>query len=305
MKPLVILVAALVPNFCLAAENIDGSPRAVVIDSKCRQDRHDKFDLGWRFTENSKDFAGKCVNTTSVRALVMLPTSEEDHLRFANFYHDGKYWEADWSEADAPEVQYFGVHFNSGVPFVTAGHTELHFFFPQGLKLISQNSSETAVIQNAVISWEATYPNGEEYNLFTGIQDNFALTGRLKSLEATVKEQTLPDGTMRVVDVYDLSLSKREASTLFKDSVIESEALGPYEFYLTLGRNCTSMLFDTIDAALKLSRPALMKDVSPFVTSADNNPIIGPSYNALLARKLINPGVKTKTLQEVSKEDGN
>lgn len=280
--PILVMLSFLKPT-CGFAEG------ATKVDDSCRQQRKDSFDLGWRFGRVSQSYAGRCLDTQTMRPAKILVNSRSE-MQFANFYHEGQYWIAKWNKnLNRPKVQYFGVHFDSGIAFIKAGHTELHFIFPKSIELVSQTTGEHKSTRNVVITWQAVFPPEVEYNLMIGLQPNFALAGRVLSLDARIPENILPDGTSRPIDVYDLNLTSTESAFLFQESVRESDYLAFKHFYLTLDLNCTSMLFDLVDEVLTMMDPKRMIRVARFKTNISADPILGPGHDALIVRRLITP----------------
>ncbi len=280
-------VLAFFVAFSVQAFATTAGASATWIDSRCRQQTRDAFDLGWRLSSVSQNYPLQCLNTQTMRPIKILLHSNQE-MQFANFYHEGQYWIAHWNKnSNRPKVQYYGIHFDSGIKFITAGHTELHFSFPQGLELTSQTTGEHKTTKDVIISWQAVFPRGISYDLITGIQPNFGLAGRVLSLEARIPENILPDGTLRPTDVYDLHLTSTESAFLFQESLRESDYVSFDHFYLTLNLNCTSMLFDLLDHVLQTMEPQRLQGVPRFKTEISVDPIIGAGHRALLARGLI------------------
>ena len=281
------------------AETFDISTHATDVDPACRQQHNDPFDLGWRLSKKSEAFPLVCLSTLTMRPVQILGDSRTT-MRFANFYHKGLYWTASWNkQTNRPKVQFYNVHFDSGVAFVIAGHTELQFAFPEDIDLVSQTTGEHQTTRNVVISWEAVFPKGVAYNLVMGIAPSYGLAGRVLSLETRVPENILPDGSLRQTDVYDLSLTSAEGAFLFQESVRESSGLGFSQFYETIAKNCTSQLFDILDAVLQTMDPKRLVGVGPFQTEVVLDPIIKPSREALISRGLIKANTKPKNLAKL------
>lgn len=263
---------------------------ATVIDPSCRQQTRDSFDLGWRFTENSRKYAGQCVESRMKRPIKILKDTAEE-MEFANVLHRGRYWIAHWNKnKNRPRVQYLAVHFDSGVPLVTAGHTELHFIFPKAIELVSQTTGEKASLQNLVLAWEANMPPKTSFNIVFGLVPDDAIAGRVISLESRIPENILPDGSLRRTEIYNLHLSDAEGAAILHESLRTSDRLGYSRFYRTLGPNCTSELFDVVDEVLRVTKKGRMASVMPFQTLPVPDPIIGPGHAALIERGLIDAG---------------
>lgn len=278
-------------------DQIDSSSlQSTVVDPSCRLRPDDPFDLGWRFTSNSHRYSGQCVESRAKRPIQILQDGP-DGMQFANVLRHGRYWTATWNKNNnRPRVQFFSVHFDAGVPLVTAGHTELHFIFPEPLELVSQTSGERAQLQNLVVAWEANLPVKTGFNVLAGLMPNDAIAGRVVSLESRIPENILPSGQLRQTDIYNLRLTSREGAALFMASLRASHELGYSHFYRTLGPNCTSQLFDVMDGVLATTQKEKMSGVARFKTLPSADPIIGPGRAALVERGLIDEQTRPGSL---------
>ncbi|MFN7730075.1 MAG: DUF4105 domain-containing protein [Bdellovibrio sp.] len=272
---------------------------ATVIDPQCQQQRQDQFDRGWRIGPESVEYGGLCVNTKSVRPIEILAENAES-IEFANFYHAGRYWKARWSKSDLPTVQYLGVHFDVGIPLVKPAHTELRFRFAQGLRLSSQRKDQSGtekrlVLKEVIVSWEAQFPENVSYSFLKGLQKNYPVAGRVLSLPARITEHFVPGKKLRQVDQYQLALSRREGAAVFLNSLRQSNQMRLSEYYGTLQKNCTDLLFTTLDVVLAQYRGL---QVRPFQTVMGPDPILGPGRQALEERGLIQLNQKATDLAE-------
>lgn len=283
MKSLIVLFSALFSIICFADTKLASNA-----DSSCRQNPKDPMDKGWRLTDNDVKFPRQCLDTSSIRPIVIVEKTAQ-HVRFENFYDQGQYWTAEWDTSDQPEIHYAGVHFSTGVPFVVAGHTELRFLFTKGLSLVSQETGAQEIINDVIVSWHGGLPVGVAYDVFTGVDPNYALAGRVVSRASRYAEEINPDGSHLQVDEYKLAMTPEQATLVFAHSLGYIDSLALKTFYLTLLTNCTTQLFNIVDEVLMQTDPETYPYVEPYRTLPIPDPVLGPAHNGLIRRFLIGP----------------
>jgi hypothetical protein len=283
MKFLVFLSSICFLSLSTAAEAATlpalGGGVSTVVDGKCREDVADVNDLGYRFTDNSQLYKGKCVDGSRFRPIKNLVISS-DLATFNNYGHDNQFWQAQLPLTKLATV-YFHVQRFAVVEGVVAAHTELRFVFKdKGDVKLTQKDKQDAT-QDILVSFEAAFPKEVGYNFALGAFPNYA---RVAKIMSTLQKQNDSTATM---EQYELNLSQDEMVTLLKTSLQYSQKISIEEFYNTLRPNCTTEAFDLIDLL-----PRFKGKYPPFLTMISPDPIAGPSIDALQKRKLIKQRVQ-------------
>jgi hypothetical protein len=264
----------------------------------CVQVPGDAYDPG-KVIEVGK-YKGQCVDT-SVKRPANIIRQDNDTIVFANFRHDGQYWIARAPREGVAHAIFQIEDFPTGVPFVKAAHTQLRIIMKPGseFQLFPQTANTdtgSAPIQVSDINWSLEYaaPAGVPYDVVQGEFDEYALVERLVSTHDRAAEQMLID--KNVVRQWELKIpTPDELNALLVNGITASDQVRLDEMYLTLGRNCTTELFNLIDATVKY--PFV---VAPFATWLVNilDPIAGPSIESLQERQLIDSTSELPTLNQ-------
>lgn len=253
----------------------------------------DPYSIQYQFTEGSKKFAGQIIETDRFRHPVVIKETKE-HIEFANYLHDGKYWIARLNKSAQVDRTYFHVVRFAAVPGVTAAHTQYRVIFKPGseVELRSQTGgSEVEKVNDVVISYEASRPAGIPYSFVEGIRDNYAIVARALSGQQRVSE-SLENST----EQYELNLQSHESMELLLSSIIKGDQDRFSRFYNTLLPNCTTEVFTRLD---ELSTRKHLK-FEKFLTVLSNDPIAGPSLRDLKVRGLLGargPNLKAEFLE--------
>ncbi|MCB0393172.1 MAG: DUF4105 domain-containing protein, partial [Bdellovibrionales bacterium] len=276
------LKLALFSIFVLSNQTVFGAEQvAAIIDTSCALGVGDAFEGPVRLTEASAKFANDCIDSDRFRAAKVVENSPT-RLVFGNYLHDGKYWIATMSKAAKIDAVYFHVVKFDVVEGVTAAHTQIRVRFKKGseLKLKSQNGgSEIGTSNDFVISFEASRPKNEPYNFALGAFSNYAAVARVLSGKQRLAEADETNKT----EQYMIDLPEAEARMLVERGVIQSEEQGFSRMYNTLKPNCTTDAFDLIDGLPSVAK----KNPIPFLTVLSNDPIAGPSVEALKDRGIL------------------
>lgn len=215
----------------------------------CAYDHDDPYEPRARFVKGP--WEGECLDTKTQRPVKVLgsPSQETSTLTLANVFHDGGYWIAEVPTQAVMNVYFQLEYFPAVVP---AGHTQLRLEFSQPVRMSGQSSwnlGEEAMIYNLVMSAEAVTRLGDQYDLFTGMQDHFGLALRVTSMDARYQSMVVEKG--HHVEQWRLQLTAREKEELLVFYAYESEALGLDLSYHTLFRNCTTELIRNIDGVVE------------------------------------------------------
>jgi len=256
---------------------------------------------------------GHCIGTEDRRTLKILSSADVklypafqhlDQQRYefvANLKHQGKYWIAaiptSLKEKAVEKVIFQIEHFPAPVP---AAHTQVRYhlkpehpalLYPQAL---NEKADHFVKIYDLITSFEAVPArDGPTYDLFKGQEDYFALAYRIITLEDKIKYMITDQGHQ--VDQLQLNLDA-EGSTTLLHGMIQYAGRDPEmnTMYQTLGRNCTSEIFQGIDASLGrvgMNDWQILKDP----VAANYPPISG---KALRVRGLLNEQSKIQSLND-------
>jgi len=283
MKP--VLAAAILAFSASSpahAANILLSPRlgpAAVVDPSCAVST-DPAETPARIGADSSDLAGQCLDSTIYRPPVELQMDEASNtLTFKNYHYKDGFWTATvptgtGAVADAiVEVKKFAVG------MVMAAHVHLRFRMAPGqmITLVNQVTNETAQTDDLAVSWEAGLVKGVPFNVGKAATPVNPIIGRVGETLTIFNEAPRPN-----MEQYVLNLTPDERILLMKNSLQQAADEGVKTWYNTLHPNCTTEVFDQLDAL-----PRLKGKIDRFVVSASLDPVAGPTIQALVARNLI------------------
>lgn len=263
--------------FALLLASFIGFANVTAPDTSCAI-TSDKYETPLRFQASTSKFASECSFTEKFRAAIILQDSPS-LLTFANYLHNKEYWTLTVPKNIEIKDVFFQIEKFSVVSGIVAAHTQMRFTFknPLQVKASSQTNETTASVADMVISFEASYPKGNSYNFAIGAFDNYALVGRITS-----GKQAQDESSDQVIEQYKLKLSDDEMRQLFFASIYRSHQIEQRFYYNTLRPNCTTEVFDLLDAL-----PSLKGKFSPFLTVISNDPIAAPSVDALKERQIL------------------
>lgn len=269
-----LLVSLLIANLAHADSKIS------IDDPSCtRTEGLDPYEVPTRIGENSERFAGQCVDTMRFRPAIIL-SSDDKVVSFANYLHDGKYWLAELSKKAVIDTVYFQVVRFDVVSGITAAHTQFRVVFAPGseLKLTSLDKSESMIINDLVVSYEASRPQEVPYNFAVGMDTNYLSVARVLS-----SQQRLDESVENTTEQYIINIPQEERMSLVLGAIEQSNSEKFSRFYNTLKPNCTTEVFDLMD---KLPSVAATQ-AQPFLPVISNDPVAGPSIQALKDRKIL------------------
>jgi hypothetical protein len=227
----------------------------------------------------SEDFEGRAVDTQKFRPAYITSTQEASEFKFENYLHDDRFWSAELSKNAQVESVYVHVVRFEVVSGITAAHVQLRMKMAEGSEITLISGDETIKRKDIIVSFEAGRPEGEGYNFFKGLKNNYVLVGRVASDIQRLSEYDKNNKT----EQYALSLSADEKKKLLFDALQRSHDGGLNKFYNTLKPNCTTEVFTLIDALPSLKDSGL----APFLTVLSNDPVAGPTIEALDQRGVL------------------
>lgn len=231
---------------------------------------------------------GKLLNTKKFQAPTLVTeigvVGEADAtITIDKFLHAGKYWKAQFSlSQNAIETVFVQTMPFPIVPGVMAGHVQARFKMKPGyeIQLIDPETNQVVQsIQDMIVSYEAALPVGESYNFALGAVDSSPLVGRIVS-----GQQKFDEGPERAFNQYKIPLSGIESATLLGFYLKNAIEVKMDYYYNTIIRNCTTTIFDGIDALSRFKSQIEAGTLSPFLTTIGGDPVIGPAINGLLDR---------------------
>ncbi len=231
---------------------------------------------------------GKLLNAKKFQAPTLVQESgllgdSESEIIIDKFLHDGKYWKAQLSlSKEAVEAVYIQTMPFPIVPGVMAGHVQARFKMKPGyeVQLIDPETNEVVQsVDDMIVSYEAALPLDESYNFALGAVDSSPLVGRIVS-----GKQKRDEGPDRAFNQYKIPLSGLETVTLLGFYLKNAVEIKMDYYYNTIIRNCTTTIFDGIDALERFKSKIEAGTLSPFLTTIGGDPVIGPAINGLLDR---------------------
>lgn len=249
-------------------------------DSKCAVSKKDSYETATRIGSESKKFAGQCIDTDRFRPAVIIENTAKA-LTFANYKHGGEYWTATLSKKAKVDAIVFHIVRFDVVSGVTAAHTQFRVRLEKGseLELVSQlDKSKKATTNDIVISYEASRPKDVPYNFALGAFSNYVSVARALS-----GEQRQAESVENTTEQYLLNVPSDVALNTLVSAIEQSDKEKFSRIYNTLKPNCTTEVFDLFD-----KMPAVAaKNPEPFLTVLSNDPVAGPSIEALSQRGLL------------------
>jgi hypothetical protein len=264
----------LLPSLVTAADSVRAMANP---DASCRQNPLDRFDHGWRIAQEAPTSAGRCLDTTRIRA-VTLQSGVKDGFEISNFLHNGKFWNARFERGDVASASVMSVRFGEDIRYVRLAHVQTRFNFVHGIRLQDPVSGDLGpLLKSAIASWESVFPVGEGFDLVKTLRRNVPVVGRVISLEQSLRENPRLSAEVPRVREVALNLNREQANRLFENHVQLSALRGFSLAYLLLLRNCATNLFDILDVTVPT-------DVRRFRTPLAYDPIEWSTLAALKAR---------------------
>ncbi|MFL5813942.1 MAG: DUF4105 domain-containing protein [Bdellovibrionia bacterium] len=222
---------------------------------ECIKDTTDPYDPAYKITYG--DYNGQCIDGSTVRPPLVLK-QDDKQITIANFYHNGKYWVASIPKNAVSSVMFQGVPFDSVLfGLIQFKHGQFRFKLNQPIVLREQagNKTETATVDDLIVSSTATRPKGIEYSVLKG--KNFGIATRVLSPTSRGVEEIAVDKSR--VHQYELKMDPQAMSDFLVTSIVRAKDAGYQDMYKLLDNNCATVAFDSLDAAIP--RPS---GVQPF-----------------------------------------
>ncbi len=251
---------------------------AGVDDLKCAITKS-AFEVPTRITSGAKKFSGQCIDSKRFRPAIITSLKKSEYLVFENYLHKNKYWKARLSKKAVVEAIYVQVIRFNIVSGITAGHVQLRVKFASHSEIELTSESKSIKVDDIIVSYEAARPKGIDYNFALGVVDNYLLVGRVASGDQRLLEYSKENKT----EQYKLNLSQEESLKLLLSALESSHNNKFKKFYNTLKPNCTTEIFDLIDQLPSQK----LKGTVPFLTMISNDPVAGPTIQALSERGIL------------------
>ncbi|MFM6927425.1 MAG: DUF4105 domain-containing protein [Bdellovibrio sp.] len=247
-------------------------------------------------------YRGQCLDTSNKRAIRVLDRTSET-ITIANYKKNGRFYKAVIPFNDITRMSYVIVDLNASplnsIAQVHVSHTELRFHFDKGasveLYALDQPISEQSFIgtdEDLLVSLNYLAPKGIPYDPVKGLDgDLFASALQVFSLSDEVNIRFQREEKSNVYEIA-LDISSVQAGLVLKTALFFSNNVQYSVPYDSWNSNCTTLLFDLVDAALRL------KDQKPYrfsILKAHDTGMI-PAFRALGKRKLVHDNTSIESL---------
>lgn len=252
-------VKTVLTTFVLVLMTLTGSS-AYSLDSReeCRANPHDPHSEGIVMLRGK--YQGQCMDTSFKRAVKVL-SLERDLLTISNYRKGGKFYTAEIPLQELEKVSYLVVDLNAkpinAGGLVNISHTELRFKFKHkdSIRLLPQDPSDRTLTDgDLVISYNYMAPKKVEYSPVKGFdEDLYGAVLQFFSMEDEAKTRFVD----HKLNVYEMALSvkRSQAMKILVHAAKDSEKMGYASAYDTWTNNCTTKLYDILDAALGSKAP--------------------------------------------------
>ena len=223
---------------------------------KCTFDTRDPFEPRTTFARGP--WQGECHDTQARRPVDFVdygyarqyqdPTG---YLVINNVYHQGAFWIAFVPVHEVSQVYFQLEYFPAVIP---AGHTQLRVEYREPVVLYGQSTpvaGQRDEVFDLTLSVEAVTRLGDQYDLFKGTQEHFAVAYRVTTMEARYEDMVLRQG--HHVEQWVLLLEEGEKEALLSNYVTESAGHQLDHAYHTLFKNCTTEIIKVLDDVVAYS----------------------------------------------------
>ncbi len=253
--------------------------QTALAQSACISDANDPFEP---HETGRGSFEGKCLDTSTVRPLKILD-DRPDSMSVVNVYYYRRWWKAEIAKNLVRQVYYQIVPFESGIPLVTAAHTQFRFQLKRPLQLTAQSGDPVvASLDDVIISSTFTAPPGEKYEALKSFSGSYGLVTRLLGTLDRAREEILVDKS--IVRQFRIKITEDEANRLFYTLVKMSADEGYTKPYRILGNNCATKSFDALDTVRV--RPSGVYAMRGSLWNW-RDLFVKPALDALMDRKMI------------------
>jgi hypothetical protein len=201
-------------------------------------------------------YQGQCMDTEFKRAVHIFGESGQQ-VSFENFRKDGRFYKAEIPLDQIASMSYVIVDLNAKpvnyLSLINISHTQLRFKLKPGAfaRLTSEKDGRTQNENDFLISFNFMAPKGVKYDPLKGFNED--LYGSVVQIFSTQDEIKNRFGTNKL-NMYEvrLNVTTPEAARVLRKALELSEQ-GQYSVpYDTWSSNCTTYLYDIMDAGLGL-----------------------------------------------------
>jgi len=250
-------------------------------------------------------YKGQCIDTTGKRAVKILEHNP-DSVTFLNFRKQGVFYKAVIPLNQVESMSYLVVDLNAKplnfLSIINVSHNELRVRMKPGsfVGLFSNTEKDHGAVlateTDFVISMNYMAPAGVPYDPVKGFNED--LYGSVLQVFSTRDEvrQRFEISKLNVYEI-DLTMAPSQAADVLQEALIMSDRAQytiPYDSWTS---NCTTMVFDLLDAGLflKNQKPYRFNPLIAYDTG------LAPAFRALEKRKLVLP---TTTVELLNTEFG-
>ncbi|MGE5087062.1 MAG: hypothetical protein ACM3MG_12225 [Bacillota bacterium] len=207
-------------------------------------------------------YRGQCIDTAHKRAIRILDRTAET-ITIANYRKNGRFYKAVIPFNDVTQMSYVIVDLNAtplnSIAQVHVSHTELRFHFNKGAGVelydLDQPISEQSFAgtdEDFLISLNYMAPKGVPYDPVKGLDGNlFASALQVLSLSEEVDIRFQQEEKFNVYEIT-LDIPSDQAALVLKTALFFSNNVQYTIPYDSWNSNCTTVLFDILDAGLRL-----------------------------------------------------
>lgn len=276
--------------FCTLAVVAFAASVQALDTSNCKSNPQDPFSPDARMAYGK--YKGQCIDTSQKRAVQFLEDFTGE-TTIANFRYKGKFYMAHIPAQGVRQISYMIVDLDPSKSFLVS-HTQLRFRMHQStpIRLFPQygnSQQKVAEIHDFIVSYNYMAPAGVPYEPAKGL--NKGLYSSALQMYATEDEINTRIKAKRNMYEVRLSFYGNEQDTILKNVIERSDRLQYSDAYDTWTNNCTTQLFDILDASIPGN-----KGIKPFRFSARkiNDTGLLPAISALDKRNLLSIDAEVK-----------
>jgi len=249
-----VLTAALV-SFCGA------TVYSMNNDPACNSHPQDPYSPSLRMSKGR--YQGQCMDTSGKRAVQVLEERGNDEMTVANFRQNGRFYTAVIPLQQIEKISYVIVDLNphpiNFLSLLNISHTELRFKFKADARIAltpqepGSDSTRELAGNDLMVSFNYMAPAGVDYNPLKGF--NADLYGSvLQSFSS--QDEFKNRFTLKKINMYEVTLDTTpEQSASILKKALEMSSKAQYSIpYDTWSSNCTTYLFDILDAGMGFKR---------------------------------------------------
>lgn len=245
-------------------------------------------------------YKGQCIDTSGKRAVKILSQSS-DSITILNFRKEGVFYKAVIPLNQVASLSYEVVDLNAKpvnfFSLINISHTEMRFRMKPGASIALYNNSAEdsgaplATETDLIVSMNYMAPTGVGYDPVKGFdEDLYASVLQIFATQDEVKKR-FTENKFNVYEI-DLSITGEQAASVLREALMVSDRIQYGVAYDTWSSNCTTFLFDILDAGLHLKNVKPYR-FSPFIA---NDTGLAPGFKALSKRGLVAPTAAVELL---------